>query len=76
MTKVRCCALDMNGKRCRRIAVALEQYHGDSELYGSFKGRPPWVEVAFCIEHRAPPRVVYRPRRRPASPSSDTEAGR
>jgi hypothetical protein len=76
MAKIRCCALDMNGKRCRRVSVALERYHGHSEIYGSSSGRPTWVEVAFCIEHRAPPRIAYRPRPRPASPSSDTEAGR
>lgn len=49
--RYRCDALDQNGRRCRRIAVIEECYHGDAELY-SFSGPPPtWVLVRFCSAH-------------------------
>jgi hypothetical protein len=44
-----CCALDQNGKRCRRPAVSRENYHGDDEIYSW--PRPTWVRVRFCRVH-------------------------
>lgn len=49
----RCVALDINGKQCRRTAIGLYSYHGESELYGGWDevGEPSWVVAAFCEKH-------------------------
>ena len=49
--KERCCHLDGGGKRCKKRALYSFKYHGDSELYNTFNGRPNWVVVHFCEEH-------------------------
>ena len=51
--KEMCIALDNDGKRCRRRAVRIEHYHGDSEIYGTCNNDPwpCWVRAAFCDEH-------------------------
>ncbi len=45
----RCCALDENGKRCRRKAVRPTHYFGDPELFDGQQVR--WVYVEFCDVH-------------------------
>jgi hypothetical protein len=49
--QLRCQALDMDGRRCRRKAVKQEEYHGDAEIYGYPSPRPQWVKVWFCEQH-------------------------
>lgn len=49
----RCAALDDHGRQCRNLAVAVERYHGDQELYGYLSlRRLVWVRVATCQKHR------------------------
>lgn len=53
--KETCIALDMNGKRCRRGASRVEQYHGDGEIYGPWSNPwPQWVRAALCDSHCPP----------------------
>jgi len=52
MKKEMCVALDDHGKRCRRAAVRVAQYHGDHELYGWMQEPwPSWVRAALCDKH-------------------------
>lgn len=47
-----CCALDENGKRCKRKAVVEEKYHGESEIYGfHHENHVSWVLTYFCAKH-------------------------
>ena len=57
MRRESCAALDQDGKRCRRHAVRIVQYHGEHELYGYFNEPwPSWVRVALCDRHSLEPR--------------------
>jgi len=48
----RCQALDGNGKRCRRDATHMLNYHGESEMYFySSDSVPSWVWVELCKQH-------------------------
>jgi hypothetical protein len=49
--KLRCQALDQNGKRCKNIAKHIEHYHGDNEIYNYEEGLT-WVEIGVCNKHR------------------------
>jgi hypothetical protein len=46
-----CVVLDSNGWRCRKRVTAQGAYHGDSELYDGFNGKPTWVKIGVCREH-------------------------
>jgi hypothetical protein len=59
-----CVALDNNGRRCRRRAVRVEQYHGEHEIYGYFNEPwPTWVRAALCPRHCEPPRIAASTRK-------------
>ncbi len=47
--KRRCQGLDINAKLCRRLAVGVWDYHGDSEIWGGgMSNRAGWVRVHLC----------------------------
>lgn len=48
---LRCNALDMDGKQCRKHSAITMDYHGDGELYHSYDRSVSWVRVNFCPEH-------------------------
>lgn len=47
--KIRCQALDIDGKRCKNIAKFKEHYHGDYEIYGF--SNLTWCEIFLCKIH-------------------------
>ena len=48
---IQCQALHSSGKRCKRKALYLIQYHGDGEIYGYDGPEPSWVLVYLCGKH-------------------------
>lgn len=46
-----CQALDSDAKRCHKRARWRDAYHGDSQLYNYFNGKPTWVLVKLCDDH-------------------------
>lgn len=50
-TRWQCSALHLDGTRCKKSAIATEDYHGDNEIYDYSNGRPTWVRVYFCRVH-------------------------
>ena len=58
--KIRCQALDSDGKRCKKIARYKEHYHGDNEIYYYDSNYPDrdmkWCEIFVCKKHlKTPP---------------------
>ena len=58
--KIRCQALDLDGKRCKNIARYKEYYHGDGEIYGYDFNHPDrdikWCVIFVCKKHlKTPP---------------------
>jgi hypothetical protein len=55
--KMQCQRLDQQEKRCRRKAVYIEHYHGESELYShmDYKKDVTLVEIFVCGVHRITP---------------------
>ena len=49
--KVRCCALDDDGKQCRSLAVWRESFHGDPETRDFDRIKPDWVLIHVCDRH-------------------------
>lgn len=49
----RCCALDLDGNRCRRPAVVSREYHGDSEIR---EVQWHYVQVQLCAMHDLKPK--------------------
>ena len=48
----KCQALDINGKKCRKIAEHKVNYHGDNEIYHNFHNKAvTWVQTHLCDEH-------------------------
>lgn len=46
-----CCALDMNGRRCRRAATDVLRYHGDPTIYSYDGPEPKWLLAPVCDVH-------------------------
>lgn len=46
-----CQALGDNGEKCKREATNSHNYHGTSQLYDEFNGRPTWARIRFCDKH-------------------------
>ena len=51
MRKPKCQVLDQDEKRCLKVSAGWVHYHGDSEIYSSFDGKPGWVTVRMCKVH-------------------------
>ncbi len=51
--RVRCQALDDNGKQCRRAAIVKRDIHGDSE---NRDVQWSWVRVDLCATHDLSPK--------------------
>lgn len=51
---MKCCALNMDLKRCNKLSTKAVIYHGDHEMYGSWTDSPePSTVVTYlCKLHR------------------------
>jgi hypothetical protein len=54
---MKCQHLNINGRRCKRQAVYVQGYHGDTEIY-DFK-RLGYVIVFVCGHHRTNDKVRF-----------------
>ncbi|KKL27606.1 hypothetical protein LCGC14_2383440 [marine sediment metagenome] len=54
--RLRCAALDSEGRQCRSTRTRVDSYHGDDEIYDYIVGlseekTPGWVFVRLCKRH-------------------------
>lgn len=50
--KTQCQALDDNGIQCKNKGIKKVKYHGDDEIYSTFKkDEVTWVNVWLCKKH-------------------------
>lgn len=53
---MQCQRLNRDGKRCKRKATYLDNYHGDHEVYYGLSGEESktvsWVVVYLCGHHK------------------------